>query len=154
MWLRRSLGPCPVGPWRISCLDYRHGNAWQGSGSPGQWLGELIATVGLLWVIGALTRTGNGHLGPALVPLWIGAAFVFTSSISLANPAVTIGRAFTDTFTSIALSSVGAFIFFQFVGAVLGAGLTEFFHPRSGIPEPLDLPDAVHAQEKLRSHSE
>lgn len=112
--------------------------------SPGLWLGEVVATGGLLWVIGALTRTGKGHLGPVLVPLWIGSAFLFTSSTSFANPAVTIGRAFTDTFTGIALASVGAFILFQFVGAALGAGLTELFHPRSGAPEPLDLPDPVH----------
>jgi glycerol uptake facilitator-like aquaporin len=108
-------------------------------------LGEVVATAGLLWIIGALTRTGNGRLGPALVPAWIGAAYFFTSSTSFANPAVTIGRAFTDTFAGIAPASVPAFIAAQLVGAAIGAAQTELFHPRPGrTPEPLDLPGPVH----------
>ena len=108
-------------------------------------LGEVVATAGLLWIIGALTRTGNGRLGPALVPAWIGAAYFFTSSTSFANPAVTIGRAFTDTFAGIAPASVLPFIAAQLVGAAIGAVQTELFHPRPGrTPEPLDLPGPVH----------
>ena len=111
----------------------------------GIWLGEVVATAGLLFVIGALTRTGRGHLGPVLVPAWIGAAYFFTSSTSFANPAVTIGRAFTDTFAGIAPASVPGFIVFQVIGATAGALLTEWFYPRRGVtPEPLDLPDAIH----------
>jgi glycerol uptake facilitator-like aquaporin len=122
--------------------------AWQASthertGFP-IWLGEIVATAGLLLVIGALTRTGRGHLGAVLVPAWIGAAYFFTSSTSFANPAVTIGRAFTDTFAGIAPSSVPMFIVFQVVGAAIGALLTEFFYPRPGAAEPLDLPDPIH----------
>ncbi len=122
--------------------------AWQASthvrtGFP-IWLGEIVATAGLLLVIGALTRTGRGHLGAVLVPAWIGAAYFFTSSTSFANPAVTIGRAFTDTFSGIAPASVPMFIVFQIVGAAVGALLTEFFYPRPGAAEPLDLPDPVH----------
>lgn len=108
------------------------------------WLGEIVATAGLLLVIGALTRTGRGHLGPALVPAWIGAAYFFTSSTSFANPAVTIGRSLTDTFSGIAPASVPLFIVFQVVGATLGALLTEYLYPRPGPAEPLDLPDPVH----------
>ena len=109
------------------------------------WLGEIVATAGLLLVIGALTRTGRGHLGPALVPAWIGAAYFFTSSTSFANPAVTIGRSLTDTFSGIAPASVPLFIVFQIIGATAGALLTEFFYPRKGVtPEPLDLPDPIH----------
>jgi len=108
------------------------------------WLGEVVATAGLLLVIGALTRTGRGHLGGVLVTAWIGAAYFFTSSTSFANPAVTIGRSLTDTFSGIAPSSVLLFIAFQVGGAALGAGLTEFFYPRHGSPEPLDLPDPIH----------
>jgi glycerol uptake facilitator-like aquaporin len=108
-------------------------------------LGEVVATAGLLWIIGALTRTGNGRLGPALVPAWIGAAYFFTSSTSFANPAVTIGRAFTDTFAGIAPASVLPFVAAQLVGAAIGALQTELFHPRPGrTPEPLDLPGPVH----------
>jgi len=109
------------------------------------WLGEVVATAGLLLVIGALTRTGRGHLGALLVPAWIGAAYFFTSSTSFANPAVTIGRSLTDTFAGIAPGSVLPFIGFQFLGAAIGAVLTEFFYPRRATqPEPLDLPDPVH----------
>ena len=108
-------------------------------------LGEAVATAGLIWVIGALTRTGNGRLGPALVPAWIGAAYLFTSSTSFANPAVTIGRMFTDTFAGIAPASAPAFLAAQAVGAAVGAALVELFHPRPGrVPEPLDLPAPVH----------
>ena len=108
-------------------------------------LGEVVATAGLLWIIGALTRTGNGRLGPALVPAWIGAAYLFTSSTSFANPAVTIGRMFTDTFAGIAPTSVPAFVAAQLAGAAIGAAQTELFHPRPGrTPEPLDLPAPIH----------
>ena len=109
------------------------------------WLGEVVATAGLLLIIGALTRTGHGNLGPVLVPAWIGAAYFFTSSTSFANPAVTIGRSLTDTFAGIAPASVPMFIVFQIVGATIGALLTEFFYPRRGVtPEPLDLPGPIH----------
>ena len=122
--------------------------AWQAStnerGGWPIWLGEVVATAGLLLVIGALTRTGRGHLGAAMVPAWIGAAYFFTSSTSFANPAVTIGRSLTDTFSGIAPASDPAFIAFQIVGAALGALLTEYLYPRPGAAEPLDLPDPVH----------
>lgn len=121
-----------------------HLSQTQRSGT-GLLLGEIVATAGLVWVIGALTRTRLGHLGPVLVPAWIGAAYFFTSSTSFANPAVTWGRMFTDTFTGIAPSAVPAFVVAQLVGAAVGAGLTEAFHPRHGVrPEPLDLPEPVH----------
>ncbi len=128
------------------------GPAWEASSrvreGTGVLLGEVVATAGLLALIGALTRTGKGHLGPALVPAWIGAAYFFTASTSFANPAVTIGRAFTESFSGIAPASVLPFIAAQFVGAAIGAGLTEFFYPRPGVtPEPLDLPDPVHHEE-------
>lgn len=109
------------------------------------WLGEVVATAGLIFVIGALTRTGNSRLGPVLVAAWIGAAYFFTSSTSFANPAVTFGRMFTDTFTGISPASVLPFIGFQLLGAAVGAGLTAFFFPRRGrVPEPMDLPEAAH----------
>jgi len=129
--------------------------AWQASthvrGTTGVLLGEVVATAGLLSLIGAITRTGHGHLGPALVPAWIGAAYFFTASTSFANPAVTIGRAFTDSFSGIALSSVPLFVLAQLAGAGIGALLTEFFYPRTDfVPEPLDLPDPVHQREGSR----
>ncbi len=118
----------------------------------GALLGEVVATAGLLWVIGALTRSRHGHLGPVLVPAWIGAAYFFTASTSFANPAVTLGRTFSDTFAGIAPSSLGPFVLAQLVGAGVGALLTEYFHPRRGTrPEPLDLPDPIHP-DPSRSH--
>ncbi len=108
------------------------------------WLGEVIATGGLLLVIGALTRTGRGSLGPVAVPAWIGAAYFFTSSTSFANPAVTIGRSLTDTFSGIAPSSVPMFIVFQVVGAVAGAVLVAYLFAGRGDNEPLDLPGPIH----------
>ncbi|MEI2785350.1 MAG: MIP/aquaporin family protein [Candidatus Nanopelagicales bacterium] len=110
----------------------------------GTLLGEVVATAGLLALIGSITRTNHGHLGPVLVPAWIGSAYFFTASTSFANPAVTFGRVFTDTFTGIAPASVLPYIAAQLVGAGVGALLTAFFYPPSA---PLDLPDPVHLPE-------
>jgi glycerol uptake facilitator-like aquaporin len=121
---------------------------WQASthqrSGPSLWLGEVVATAGLLLTIGALTRTGRGHLGPALVPAWIGAAYFFTSSTSFANPAVALARSTSDTFAGIAPASVPAFVVAELVGGAVGALLAGFLFPRPGLPEPLDLPEAVH----------
>lgn len=84
------------------------------------WLGETVATAGL--VLG-LARTGRAHLASAAVPSYVGAAYWFTSSTSFANPAVTVGRAFTGTFAGIAPASVAPFITAQLVGAAAGLGL-------------------------------
>lgn len=111
--------------------------------SGGLWIGEIVATAGLLLVIGAITRTGHAHLGAVLVPAWIGAAYFFTASTSFANPAVTVGRAFSDTFAGISPASVLPFIGFQLIGAAIGAALTEVLYPRK-TPAPLDLPEPVH----------
>ena len=87
------------------------------------WLGEVVATAGLVLLIFGLARTDRAHLGPVAVASYIGAAYWFTSSTSFANPAVTIGRAFTDTFAGIAPGSLGPFIAAQLLGAALGLGL-------------------------------
>ena len=97
-------------------------------------------------------RQGAGLAGrrsalPAAVARYIGAAYWFTASTSFANPAVTIARAATDTFSGIAPGGVSAFIGAQLVGALVGALLTELFYPRPGVPEPLDLPGPVHVPE-------
>ncbi|GAA3422280.1 MIP/aquaporin family protein [Streptosporangium vulgare] len=83
-------------------------------------LGEVVATAGLALVVFLLTRAGNAHVAPVAVASYIGAAYWFTSSTSFANPAVTIGRAFSDTFAGIAPSSVPGFIAAQLVGGVIG----------------------------------
>jgi glycerol uptake facilitator-like aquaporin len=84
------------------------------------WLGELVATAGLVALIFGLARTGRAHQAPVAVASYIGAAYWFTSSTSFANPAVTIGRAFTDTFAGIAPGSVPPFIAAQLLGGALG----------------------------------
>ncbi len=92
-------------------------------------LGELVATTGLVALIFILARTGRGALAAPAVGIYIGAAYWFTSSTSFANPAVTIGRAFTDTFAGIAPTSVIGFLAAQVVGAVLAVLLVRWFHP-------------------------
>ncbi|MFC9931326.1 aquaporin [Streptomyces sp. NPDC127190] len=87
------------------------------------WLAEAVATAGLVWVVFGLARAGRPHLAPLLVASYIGAAYWFTSSTSFANPAVTIGRAFTDTFAGIAPTSVLPFLAAQLIGAAAGLGL-------------------------------
>jgi glycerol uptake facilitator-like aquaporin len=85
-------------------------------------LGEIVATAGLILLIFGLARADRLHYAPVAVASYIGAAYWFTSS-SFANPAVTIGRAFTDTFAGIAPGSVLGFIGVQLVGAVVGLAL-------------------------------
>ncbi|KIF03284.1 MIP family protein [Streptomyces sp. RSD-27] len=87
------------------------------------WLAEVVATAGLVWLVFGLARAGRAHLAPPLVAAYIGAAYWFTSSTSFANPAVTIGRAFTDTFAGIAPASVPPFLAAQLIGAAAGLGL-------------------------------
>ncbi|MET9887377.1 aquaporin [Streptomyces sp. NPDC006430] len=86
-------------------------------------LGEVVATAGLILLIFGLARTDRLRFAPVAVASYIGAAYWFTSSTSFANPAVTIGRAFTDTFAGIAPASVPGFIGVQLVGAVVGLAL-------------------------------
>jgi glycerol uptake facilitator-like aquaporin len=100
--------------------------------APHLWLGEVVATAGLVLVVFALARTGRGRLAPAAVAGWIGAAYWATSSTSFANPAVTIGRAFTDTFAGIAPGSVPGFVVAQAAGAVVGVVLVLVFYPAAG----------------------
>jgi arsenate reductase len=98
------------------------------------WLGEVVATAGLILLVFALARTGRGAYGPAAVGAYIGAAYWFTSSTSFANPAVTIARAFTDTFAGIAPGSLGGFIAAQLTGALIGAVLVAVLYPH--LPTP------------------
>ena len=86
----------------------------------GKLLGEVIATAGLIIVIGVLIARAQTSLIPIVVAGWIGSAYFFTSSTSFANPAITIGRVFSDTFAGIAPSSVLPFIAAQLIGAALG----------------------------------
>ncbi|MHB8452760.1 MAG: aquaporin [Mycobacteriales bacterium] len=92
-------------------------------------LGEVVATAGLVLVIVALARSGKAAQTPWAVGAYIGAAYWFTSSTSFANPAVTIGRSFSDTFAGIAPASVPGFIGAQIVGGAVGLGLVRLLYP-------------------------
>jgi len=91
--------------------------------TPGMILGEVIATAGLIALIGILVHRKQVALISIAVPAWIGSAYFFTSSTSFANPAVTVGRLFTDTFAGIAPGSVLPFICAQLVGAAIGVAI-------------------------------
>jgi glycerol uptake facilitator-like aquaporin len=92
-------------------------------------LAEVVATLGLILVIFALARTRRGSLAPAAVGAYIGAAYFFTSSTSFANPAIDVGRMFSDTFAGIAPASVPAFMIAQLVGGVLAIGVLRILYP-------------------------
>ena len=96
----------------------------------GTLLGEVVATAGLILVILGLSRTVRPAAIAAAVGAYIGAAYWFTSSTSFANPAVTIGRIFSDTFAGIAPTSALAFIPAQLVGGAIGLALAIALFPR------------------------
>jgi glycerol uptake facilitator-like aquaporin len=95
-------------------------------------LGEVVATSGLVALIFALARTGRGALAAPAVGAYIGAAYWFTSSTSFANPAVTVGRMFSDTFAGIDPGSVPGFIAAQVVGAAAAVALVRYLFPGVG----------------------
>ena len=95
----------------------------------GHLVGEVVATAGLVALIFALAHSGRAALSAAAVGAYIGAAYWFTSSTSFANPAVTIGRVFSDTFAGIDPGSVPGFVAAQLVGALLGLALVAVLYP-------------------------
>ena len=97
--------------------------------SPAHFLSEVIATLGLLLVIFALARSGRGRSAPAAVGAYIGAAYWFTSSTSFANPAITVGRMFSDTFAGITPASVLPFIGAQILGGIVAVGVIKALYP-------------------------
>jgi glycerol uptake facilitator-like aquaporin len=97
--------------------------------SGAHFLSEIIATIGLILVIFALARSGRSRATPAAVGAYIGAAYFFTSSASFANPAITIGRMFSNTFAGIAPSSAPSFIGAQVLGGVIAIGLVRVLYP-------------------------
>ena len=94
------------------------------SGS-GLLVGEVLATGGLIFAILIAIYNNKPQTLHWIVPLWIGGAYFFTSSTSFANPAVTLGRALSDTYAGIAPSSALTFIGAQFIGAFLGLSLAK-----------------------------
>ena len=95
----------------------------------GHLLSEVIATLGLLLVIFALTRTRRGSSAAAAVGAYIGAAYFFTSSASFANPAITVGRIFSDSFAGIAPASAPAYIAAQAIGGIVAVVAIRALYP-------------------------
>jgi glycerol uptake facilitator-like aquaporin len=112
--------------------------------SGGLWLGEVVATLGLVLVIFGTIRSGRSASVAFAVGAYITAAYWFTSSTSFANPAVTIARMFSDTFAGIAPASAPLFVVMQLVGGVAAFGLIELLYPH-----PADLADDLaHPRER------
>ncbi len=93
------------------------------------WLGEVVATYGLVLVIFMLVRSGRLRLVPGAVAAYIGAAYWFTSSTSFANPAVTVARTLSDTFAGIKPSSAPMFVVMQLLGALIAVGTVRLLDP-------------------------
>jgi glycerol uptake facilitator-like aquaporin len=98
----------------------------------GTFLSEIIATAGLTACIAILLATNASKLIPTIIPLWIGSAYFFTSSTSFANPALTIGRVFTDTFAGINPNSVITYILAQLIGALVGYKISKSLPSHKG----------------------
>lgn len=103
------------------------------------WLGEVVATLGLVMVIFGSVRSGRTDTIAYAVGGYITAAYWFTSSTSFANPAVTAARMFSDTFAGIAPSSVPMYVLMQLIGGALALGLVKLLYPQ------ISLPGSLHA---------
>jgi glycerol uptake facilitator-like aquaporin len=102
---------------------------------PAQWLGEFVATFGLLSVIWGTSRLHRPIVVPFAVGAYITAAYWFTSSTSFANPAVTVARSLSDTFAGIRPADVPAFILFQMFGALAATFLFRWLVPMAKSPD-------------------
>jgi arsenate reductase len=100
-----------------------------GRSGGGIWLGEVLATFGLLLVVFGVVRSGRTAAAPLAVGAYIGGAYFFTSSTSFANPAVTVARALSDTFAGIDPGSVPAFVLAQLTGGALAVVVVRVLHP-------------------------
>jgi glycerol uptake facilitator-like aquaporin len=117
-------------------------------GTGAHFVSEVVATTGLILVIFALARSGRSRNAPAAVGAYIGAAYFFTSSTSFANPAITVGRMFSDTFAGIAPSSVPSFVLAQVAGGAVAVFLVRILYPGVTPSEAADV--VVPHQETAR----
>jgi len=111
---------------------------------------EGVATLGLLLVIFSLARTGRATTAPAAVGAYIGAAYWFTSSTSFANPAISVGRMFSNTFAGIAPASVPGFVLAQLAGGLVALGVIRTLYPDV---TPADAAEVVVPHDGLRSEA-
>jgi len=107
--------------------------------SPAHLFSETIATAGLILVIFSLARTRRLSMAPAAVGAYIGAAYFFTSSASFANPAISLGRVFSDTFAGIAPASVPGFVIAQLVGGACAVAIVRVLYPDVTPAEAADV---------------
>jgi glycerol uptake facilitator-like aquaporin len=107
--------------------------------SPAHFVSEVVATTGLLLVIFALARSGRSRTAPAAVGAYIGAAYFFTSSTSFANPAITVGRMFSNTFAGISPTSVPSFVGAQVLGGVVAVGVILVLYPKFSAEQASDI---------------
>ena len=129
-WLVHAMFESPMLQWSHHARD-----------GSGQWLGEIVATAGLVLVV---LRAGRARVAP-LVAAWIGAAYWFTASTAFANPAAAFGRMFSDSFAGIAPRSVPAFLIAEIAGAALGLALHRAFGPIAEAAAPV-APAEKHAR--------
>ncbi len=117
----------------VSVINFSFGGdsfqqSTQSRGGTGQLIGEVIASAGLIFVLNAVNRS-DVRGGPQVwLPIWIGAAMFFTPSTSFANPALTLARSLTDSFTGISPDSVIGFVLAQLVGLVVGGLLVMYIY--------------------------
>jgi glycerol uptake facilitator-like aquaporin len=136
-WLRALLYiPCQFAGCIVGTIvaNRMFGDPWiswstHHRASGAHFFSEIVATAGLILLIFALQRNGRRSLGAAAVGLYIFAACFATSSATFANPAVTVARAFTNSFTGIAPGSLLVYIAGQLIGAACGVGLTVLLYP-------------------------
>jgi glycerol uptake facilitator-like aquaporin len=95
----------------------------------GQYIGEIVATFGLVLLIFSLVRSGRDHLAASAVAAYIGGAYWFTSSTSFANPAVSVTRTLSDTFAGIDPGSAPAFVALELAGMALAVVVVRILHP-------------------------
>jgi arsenate reductase len=117
--------------------------------SPAHFLSEVVATLGLILVIFALARSGRSRSAAAAVGAYIGAAYFFTSSTSFANPAISVGRMFSNTFAGIAPSSVPSFVVAQVLGGALAVVVIKVLYPDITSDEAADIMFPRHGSERL-----
>jgi glycerol uptake facilitator-like aquaporin len=130
------------GMFALSAISVSHTHRASGA----HMLAEAVATIGLLMVIFSLARTGRGSTAPAAVGAYIGAAYFFTSSTSFANPAITIGRGFSDTFAGIAPASMPGYLAAQLAGGLCAAGLIRALYPDLTAAEAADAVTPMEAR--------
>ena len=135
-YIPTQIAGCVVGTVVANVMFSRAWVSWSTDhrASAPHFLSEVVATTGLVLLIFALKRNGHHEQGAAAVGLYVFAACFATSSATFANPAVTIARAFTNSFTGIAPSSLPLYISGQVVGGVAGASLTMLLYPRRRRP--------------------